>query len=71
MERLNLPTGAQGGPDYSNAAIMFRRLANKSFELIVTGIDSDLARAWAHASQQSDKLFRLGAHSSKRLVGLL
>ena len=71
MERLNLPTHLQGGPDYSNSAILFRRLSNRSFELVVTGIDSDLARAWAHASQQSGKLFRLGTHSSRRLVGLL
>ena len=71
MERFNLPTWAQGGPDYSDSAVMFRRLSDASFELITTPLDSDLAHAWAHASQQAGDLFRLGAHATTRLVGLL
>ena len=71
MERFNLPTRAQGGPDYSDSAVMFRRLSDASFELIAAPLDSDLAHSWAHASQQAGNLFRLGAHATTRLVGLL
>ena len=71
MERFNLPTQAQGGPDYSDSAVMFRRLSDASFELVATPLDSDLAHAWAHASQEAGNLFRLGAHATTRLVGLL
>lgn len=71
MERLNLPTQIQGGPNYSNSAVMFRRLPSGHFELIVTPLDSDLAHAWAHASKEAGTLFRLGAHATTRLVGLL
>jgi len=71
MERFNLPTQAQGGPVYSNSVVMFRRLPNASFELVVTPLDSDLAHAWAGASHSAGNLFRLGAGATTRLVGLL
>ena len=71
MERLNLLTQAQGGPVYSNSVVMFRRLPNASFELVVTPLDSDLAHAWARASHSAGNLFRLGAGATTRLVGLL
>ena len=70
MERLNLPTSAQGGFAYADSAIMFRRLRDGSFELVVTPWDSDLARSWRQASAQCQLLFRVGS-SSNRLVGLL
>jgi len=71
MERMNLPTAAQGGFDYANTAVMFRRLAEGSFELIVTPWESDLARSWRQASAQRHTLFRLGTVATDRVVGLL
>ena len=70
MERLNPPTQAQGGFSYVDSAVMFRRLPDHSFELIVENWESDIARAWRHASIQSQLLFRLGGKTS-RLVGLI
>ncbi|MCY4012139.1 MAG: phospholipase D family protein [Gammaproteobacteria bacterium] len=70
MERLNLPTQAQGGPDYSNSVVMFRRLPNAPFEIVVTPLNSDLAHAWARASQNARSMFRLGVGATTRLVGL-
>ena len=71
MERLNLPTLAHGGFTYSDSAVMFRRLPDGSFELIVEAWDSDLARAWRQASAQRRLLFRLGERPRSRLVGLV
>ncbi|WP_210201947.1 hypothetical protein [Mesorhizobium sp. WSM3866] len=42
MERMNLPTMTQGGFNYADTAVMFRQLADGSFELIVTPWDPDL-----------------------------
>jgi hypothetical protein len=50
---------------------MFRRLANGSFELIVTPWDSDFARSWWQASAQRQTIFRLGTVAINRIVGLL
>jgi hypothetical protein len=71
MERMNLPTASQGGFDYADTAVMFRRLGDGSFELIVTPWESDLARAWRQASANQHALFRLGSIATNRLVGLL
>lgn len=71
MERMNLPTAARGGFDYADTAVMFRRLTNGSFELIVTPWESDLARSWRQASAQRQALFRLGTVATNRVVGLL
>ncbi|MGF7008644.1 phospholipase D family protein [Aminobacter sp. BE322] len=71
MERMNLPTATQGGFDYADTGVMFRRLADGSFELIVTPWDSDIARSWRHASAQRGTLFRLGAIATNRVVGLI
>lgn len=71
MERMNLPTVRQGGFDYANTAVMFRRLGDGSFELIVTAWDSDLAYSWRQASSQLHTLFRLGSIATNRIVGLL
>jgi len=71
MERMNLPTSAQGGFNYADTAVMFRRLADGSFELIVTAWDSDLSRSWRQASAQRQTLFRLGTIATNRIVGLI
>src|SRR3546814_15538200 len=71
MERMNLPTAAQGGFNYADSAVMFRRLTNGSFELIVTPWESDLARSWRQASAQRQTLFCLGTVATNRVVGLL
>ena len=71
MERINLPTASQGGFDYSNKAVMFRRLLDGSFELVVVPWHSDLAYAWVEASRSRGTLFRLGTVATNRLVGLL
>lgn len=71
MERLNLPTITQGGFNYVDSAVMFRRLPDSAFELIVTPWESDLARAWRQASGQNQLLFRLGRIATNRIVGLI
>ena len=71
MERLNLPTKAQGGTSYPGSVVMFRRLDDGSFELVVTPLGSDLANAWTSASSQTGDLFTLGTRATSRLVGLL
>lgn len=71
MERMNLPPAAQGGFDYSDTAVMFRRLVDGSFELIVTPWESDLSRSWRQASAQRQTLYRLGTVATNRIVGLL
>jgi len=71
MERMNLPTAAQGGFDYTDTAVMFRRLEDGSFEFIVTPWESDLARSWRQASARRGTLFLLGSVATRRLVGLL
>jgi hypothetical protein len=71
MERMNLPTLAQSGFNYADTAVMFRRLKDGSFELIVTPWESNLARSWRQASAQRHTLFRLGTAANSRTVGLL
>jgi hypothetical protein len=71
MERINLPTRSQGGFRYEDSAILFRRLSDRSFELVVERWDSDLARAWREASTRKNLLFRLGTIATSRLVGLI
>ena len=69
MERFNLPTRTQGGFPYKDSAILFRRLDDGSFELVVASWDSGLARSWREASARRNLLFKSG--SSNRLVGLI
>lgn len=71
MERMSLPTAAQGGLNYADTGVMFRRLTNGSFELIVAPWESDLARSWRQASAHRQTLFRLGTVATNRVVGLL
>lgn len=68
---MNLPTAAQGGFNYADTAVMFRRLIDGSFELVVTPWESDIARSWRQASAQLQTLFRLGTIATNRVVGLL
>lgn len=68
MERLTLPTRAQGGPSYSNTAVLFRRHA-AGFEIEVADWDSSIAVAWRNASARSGHTYRLGR--GPRTCGLL
>lgn len=71
MERMNLPTAAQGGYNYANMAVLFRRLPTGQFELVVADWNSDLAKSWREASAASSQLYRLGSAASNRVVGFL
>lgn len=68
MERINLPTRAQGGFDYSNTAVLFRR-HQEGFEINVFPWDDDVAIAWRAASDAVGTVLRLGERG-KRLCGL-
>ena len=70
MERLNLPTQAQGGYQYADTAILFRRTSN-GFELTVAPWRSSRANAWLSASAGAGTLFRTGLGHTSRLCGLL
>lgn len=68
MERINLPTVAQGGVAYDHHAIGFRRLSgNRGFELIVAPWNSDLARSWRKAALMRELLFRVGRNSDRQV----
>ena len=64
MERLNLPTLAQGGFVYARTAILFRRNAS-GFELAVAPWDDSLAVSWRNASHTIGHIYRLGASSNR------
>ncbi|MBI4228018.1 MAG: phospholipase D family protein [Candidatus Omnitrophica bacterium] len=68
MERINLPTVAQGGFDYQNAAVLFRR-HDGGFEINVLPWGDDGAVAWRAASDALKAVFRLGERGS-RICGL-
>lgn len=70
MERINLPTKTQGGFEYQNAAVLFRRHPNNRFELIVAPWESDLAKSWREASRAAGKLYLVGERT-KRLTGFI
>jgi HKD family nuclease len=70
MERLNLPTLAQGGFTYTNSAILFRRLPGGKYEFVVAAWDSDLARSWREASANAKRIYRIG-RVTKRLAGFI
>jgi len=69
MERLNLPTLAQGGFDYSWTSVLFRRHSG-GFEIDVLPWDDDGAVACRAASVEQDSVFRLGERSTSRICGL-
>lgn len=68
MERINLPTRLQGGFDYQNTAILFRRHEH-GFELSVTPWDDAEAFAWRAASDAIGTVFNLGERGP-RVCGL-
>ncbi|MEO5803185.1 MAG: phospholipase D family protein [Verrucomicrobiota bacterium] len=68
MERINLPTLAQGGFDYRHTAILFRR-HEEGFEINVLPWDDDAAIAWRAASEALGIVFRLGKIGA-RICGL-
>ena len=70
MERINLPTVAQGGFWYPQTVVLFRRRRN-SFELHVVAWDDPLSLAWREASSAKGTLFRVGEQGSTRLCGLI
>lgn len=70
MERINLPSSAMGGFEYTNSLILFRRVAPNTFELRVYPWDSDSAKGYVEASRRAGQLFRLGRNSN-RLVGFV
>ena len=59
MERLNLPTFAQGGFRYEGAAVLFRRVPT-GFELEVAEWNNPLAIAWRYASGKLGTTYRVG-----------
>ncbi len=68
MERINLPTRAQGGFNYRNGAVLFRRHPG-GFEIDVFPWGDDAAVAWRAASDAIGTLFRLGERG-RRICGL-
>lgn len=69
MERLNLPTVLQGGYDYVNTVILFRRTQH-DFEFSVVQQGVDQSNAWLNASANSGTLFRTGFGINSRMCGL-
>jgi hypothetical protein len=64
MERLNLPTFAQGGFRYEGAAVLFRRIPN-GFEIEVADWSNPLAISWRYASGELGTTFRIGQATSR------
>lgn len=68
MERMNLPTPTQGGFDYRQTAVLFRRHPH-GFEIDVLPWNDAGAIAWRAASVELGTVFRLGKGGS-RICGL-
>ena len=68
MERINLPTLAQGGFAYPNTAVLFRR-HQRGFEIDVLPWNDAGAVAWRAASAMLGTVVRLGERGN-RLCGL-
>ena len=68
MERVNMPTRAEGGQRYENSAVLFRRYG-EGFEFAVAPWGDACALAWRAASEALGTTFRLGTRSP-RLCGL-
>lgn len=74
MERLNLPTVAQGGFAYANRVVLFRRRSAGRFELTVHDPTDSQAVAWRRASIRARTLFKVsdrGGARGSRLCGLI
>jgi hypothetical protein len=68
MERINLPTLAQGGFEYRNTAVLFRRHSS-GFEINVLPWNDDGAIAWRAASEELGAIFRFGERAT-RICGM-
>lgn len=64
MERLNLPTKANGAPDYPHTVVLFRRQPT-GFELEVELEAGPIAPMWRRASRAQNLMFRLGAAGTR------
>ena len=70
MERINLPSEANGGFRYAQSLILFRQIAANTFELRVYPWESDSAKAYVEASRRQERVYRVG-RNSRRLAGFL
>jgi hypothetical protein len=70
MERINMPTLAQGGFVYAHRVVLFERRNAQSYEFTVEGLETDAFSSWLSASLSVDAVFRVGAASPRR-CGLL
>jgi hypothetical protein len=68
MERINLPTAAQGGYYYKDGIVHFTR-HNKGFELLVFPFDHTISKIWQNMSKNKELVFKLGS-GSNRVCGL-
>lgn len=64
MERINLPTVHQGGFEYQNTAVLFRRHEN-GFEIKIAPWNDANAMAWRSASESLNTVFRLGTRGQR------
>lgn len=69
MERLNLPTVSQGGYDYVDTVILFRRTQH-GFEFAIAQLGVDQSNTWLNASATNGTLFRTGLGANSRMCGL-
>lgn len=75
MERVYLPTIAEGGVSYVNQAILFERSPDvpATFSLTVASWESEVAESWRNASIVSELVFRIPQtpQPNSRICGLL
>jgi len=64
MERLNLPTAAQGGFDYPYSVILFTRRGRRH-DLNVSAWEEPVAFEWRIASEGLGMVFRLGGNTDR------
>ncbi len=65
MERINLPTTAQSGLEYTYQIVLFQR-SGTAFEITVAAPESARSASWIEESAASGRLFRLSANSPRR-----
>ena len=65
MERINLPTVAQGGLEYAHQVVLFQR-SGESFEIAVAAPESARAERWLEESAAAGTLYRLSGGSDRR-----
>lgn len=69
MERINLPTTAQGGLEYAHQVVLFQR-SGESFEIAIAEPEGARARRWREESAAAGTLYRFSG-GSNRLCGLI